>query len=146
MRWSERLAASVPNFRCNSTLNPQRRAGPPAVAHLILVRSLRVHSVLIILVGIAGSIGIAFVLAGFLTLLGDREPEEHDRWQDIATETKTRGWRAQWDAHWQIQQEMSAPGRYSNRWRYHPEIRRLCYTGFLWLAATALLAVIAMFL
>src|SRR6478736_5109133 len=41
MRWSDRLAVLVPFLPLNSTLNPQRRAAPPAVAHLVLVRSMR---------------------------------------------------------------------------------------------------------
>ena len=40
MRCSERLAPSAPRFPLNLTFNPQPRATPPAVAHLVFVRRL----------------------------------------------------------------------------------------------------------
>src|SRR5438045_8916980 len=39
-RCSERLAGLAPHFPWNSTLNPQRRDTPPAVADLLLVTSM----------------------------------------------------------------------------------------------------------
>ena len=49
MRWSERLAASVPSLPWTSALHSQRRATPSAVAHLVLVRRMKSFAFIIAL-------------------------------------------------------------------------------------------------